>query len=80
MKKIIFYISIGLLVVNFIPKDQVSKAINNTKTFYGLVKSSDTKLPDVDVNQFGENLSKVQESINENFEMLDKLEKQNKEK
>lgn len=78
MKKILFYSILVVALISIVPKEMIKETINNTKTFYNIIKSENTKLPEVDMEQFGDNFYKLQKSIDDNFELLDELEKQNK--
>ncbi|HBJ2623685.1 hypothetical protein FDB24_16750 [Clostridium botulinum] len=79
MKKLIFYLTIGVLALNFLPNGEIVKAINNTKEMYSQVKESDIEFPDMNtIDQFAKNFKQLEESVNYYEEELDRLEEQNK--
>lgn len=76
MKKIIISISVGLIFLNLCPSGEINKAISNTKEIINLLKANNVQAPEVDIENLGENFKKVQQSIDENFELLDQLDRE----
>lgn len=59
--------------------EEVTKSVSNTKEAYSQVQqlTKTNNLTD-SITNFGDQINQVNKQIDENFELLDKLEKQNK--
>lgn len=86
MKKIIFCVVVSAFLLGA-PKlgiyEEVTKAVDNTKELYSQVQQlqKHTKTNDdiaYTMTHFSESINQVNKQIDENFELLDKLEKKNK--